>query len=277
MSILHDSELSCDGREFTRDRMLRVVGRSSRSEFAEVVAWLRSRAWRAEHWDEFPANDDLFDVDPPELMVVLQSWPDEFSGEQIDEWQEVWPLARLICVAGRWCESDGRSRSLWPLAYRASLELAIDRIQRELAFLHGDSRAMALPSTATRDELFVADYLPSLERTDESPQLLSGRAVQVQSADAALTEWIESVVALCGGSTTSDDGADLIIVDVDSVALPEAAQPEACRRMIAISGFPRCESNEAWRQVGATVLHKLAPWRVWRCAFRSAFDDTISG
>jgi hypothetical protein len=91
----------------------------------------------------------------PELVVVGQHWPDEFTPAEVRRLLSRFPLARLVCCYGLWCESDGRSRDLWPLSVRVSVRCAADRMHRELEVLAG-LRA-TLPWTASRDECFLFD------------------------------------------------------------------------------------------------------------------------
>ena len=91
----------------------------------------------------------------PDLVVVWQHWPDEFSPSEVDRLFRKFPLARFICCYGAWCASDGRTRSIWPLAVRVPLSEAEDRLCRELAVLRGE--LAPLPLTASRDEIFAFD------------------------------------------------------------------------------------------------------------------------
>jgi hypothetical protein len=91
----------------------------------------------------------------PDLVVVCQHWPDEFTERDVRRLLTLSPLARLSCCYGPWCQSDGRSRDIWPLATRVPVESAAGRIARELEVLAGLRRP--LPLTASRDEVFLFD------------------------------------------------------------------------------------------------------------------------
>jgi hypothetical protein len=91
----------------------------------------------------------------PDLVIVCQHWPDEFTERDVLSILRTSPLARLTCCYGPWCESDGRTRDIWPLAVRVPVRSAADRIHRELDVIAGFSRP--LPLTASRDEIFLFD------------------------------------------------------------------------------------------------------------------------
>jgi hypothetical protein len=91
----------------------------------------------------------------PELVIVCQHWPDEFTTPDVHRLIGLYPLARLVCSYGPWCASDGRTRDIWPLAVRVPVDMAPERIRRELDVLAG--RRRPLPLTASRDEIFLFD------------------------------------------------------------------------------------------------------------------------
>jgi len=97
----------------------------------------------------------------PDLVVVCQHWSDEFGEPDVQRLLESYPLARLVCCYGLWCESDGRTRDVWPLSVRVPARSAAERIGCELAVIAG-TRA-PLPLTASRDEIFLFDAAGSMQ------------------------------------------------------------------------------------------------------------------
>jgi hypothetical protein len=91
----------------------------------------------------------------PDLVIVCQHWPDQYTAAEVRQLLGAFPLARLICCYGVWCASDGRTRDVWPLSTRIPAELAPRRIDLELEVLAGTR--WALPLTASRDEIFLFD------------------------------------------------------------------------------------------------------------------------
>lgn len=93
----------------------------------------------------------------PDLVAVCQHWPDEFPPSDVDRLFRALPLARFVVYYGPWCASDGRTRSVWPLAVRIPVGEAENRLRRELEVLRG--HRPPLPLTASRDEIFLFDSL----------------------------------------------------------------------------------------------------------------------
>lgn len=90
-----------------------------------------------------------------DLVIVCQQGPDEHSADDVRRLFRRHPLARLVCCFGPWCESDGRTRSIWPLAVRVPARSTSARIHHELEVISG--RRAPLPLTASRDEIFAFD------------------------------------------------------------------------------------------------------------------------
>ena len=91
----------------------------------------------------------------PDLVIVCQHWPDEYTVADVRRILRAFPLARLICCYGPWCASDGRTRDVWPLSVRVPADFSSARIDLELEVL-ADAR-WPLPLTASRDEIFLFD------------------------------------------------------------------------------------------------------------------------
>src|SRR5690349_2601281 len=60
----------------------------------------------------------------PDLIVVAQQRPEEFTLPDVRRLQARYPLARCVCCCGAWCESDGRNSTLWPDAVRVPARTA---------------------------------------------------------------------------------------------------------------------------------------------------------
>ncbi len=89
----------------------------------------------------------------PDLVVVCQHWPDEYSERDVRGLFEASPLARVLCCYGPWCASDGRRRDIWPPVVRVPVRQVSRRIAGELAVWAGTRPA--LPLTASRDEMLL--------------------------------------------------------------------------------------------------------------------------
>ena len=88
-----------------------------------------------------------------EFVVVLQSYPDEFPIQDIEQLIGMLPIARWIVCYGEWCESMGRTESFWPRGWCVPLREAIGRLDFERQQYH--QGLPPLPPTASRDEAFA--------------------------------------------------------------------------------------------------------------------------
>ena len=68
-----------------------------------------------------------------------------------------WPLTLWVCCYGAWCDSDGRTRSIWPISVRVPVSEAERRLNRVWQVLT-EQRGEPLPLTASRDEAFEFDH-----------------------------------------------------------------------------------------------------------------------
>jgi hypothetical protein len=118
----------------------------------------------------------------PDLLIVCQHWPDEYSAAEVRKLLTVFALARLVSCYGRWCASDGRTRDVWPLSTRVPAEFASRRIDLELEVISGTRSP--LPLTASRDEIFLFDPEMGIDRilTPLSP---CGRGVGGEGTSSA--------------------------------------------------------------------------------------------
>ena len=140
---------------------LLIMGQSDRAEALPLVEWMSHalqpanvarHASLGEALDQLAAGDWI-----PDLIVVVQSWPDEVTRREIDRLSRFAPLARWVVCCGSWCESDGRTRDLWPLAVRVPLRSAMSRLQHEWRLLCGEN-VSPLPMSASREETFAIDH-----------------------------------------------------------------------------------------------------------------------
>lgn len=144
-----------------------VIGERTRSEFAPIHEWLRGVASAATvefspslalRRDDIDAGASVATTMSPDLVIVCQSWPDEFSPSEVTQALGCWPLALWICGYGAWCASDGRSRSIWPISVRVPVDEAPQRLNHLWQVL-AEGRGEPLPLTASRDEAFAFDHV----------------------------------------------------------------------------------------------------------------------
>ena len=70
---------------------------------------------------------------PSEMVIVLQSLSSEYAPDDVNRLIGRMFNARIFCCYGPWCESDGRTHEIWPIAMRVPLSSANAVITEELA------------------------------------------------------------------------------------------------------------------------------------------------
>jgi hypothetical protein len=266
-----------------------LLGDFTHPEFQEVVSVLRGAVLhqRLQEAETLRAARDLYPPgrQPPELVVICQTWSDQFSADEIQGLIAWLPFARILCCFGPWCDSDGRTRDLWPLAVRIPAAEAVSAVAATLRELQvpvglgtgspGSSLAPLtggsgkLPLTASRAEIYAARY--ALPVTGS----LQSLAVAVNSPDRAWREMIEKLVRSRQGEVLPGSLATVpsvprpphwLVWDADPAG-PARHQEldqwrQACPRLrvLACVGFPRQDQALALRQQGVdAVWPKLAP------------------
>ncbi|NOX54877.1 MAG: hypothetical protein GXP27_10660 [Planctomycetes bacterium] len=185
-----------------------LIGAADRLEMRPVrdALFQQIRVRRLHHSRDIPSALETVASESwyPHLVVVCQSWPDEFLRHDVQRLIGTLATSRLVCCYGAWCESDGRNRSIWPIAVRVPVVAAKQRIQRELEVLRG--ARLALPITASRDETFGFHAEP-LGNRNEIWEREGARAAQraqpdlptrieVVSPDKAFRHWIVDLLRL---------------------------------------------------------------------------------
>ena len=89
----------------------------------------------------------------PQLVLLCQQWPEEYTQAEATQFFATFPLSRLILCYSEWCRSDGRTRQVWPHAIRVACEDAPRRVQLEYEVIQGTTKG--LPVTAGYEELFA--------------------------------------------------------------------------------------------------------------------------
>ncbi len=245
-----------------------VLGDIRRDEFQPIIGFLRAhqggstarQALDVAGLRQFVERDNWF----PDLVVVLQAWPDEFSEADFHDLLALCPLARIVCCFGPWCDSDGRTRSIWPLAVRVPATAALGRLTREWELLENQPSALRpLPLTASRAEIFEFDFCGL------KPGIPTAQTATVISPDRRFQQMLESALRkgglqICDASDA--DPATAVLFDTDlwneerAVALSSIRASYATAKIVACAGFPLPEFDATLRRSGADeVWFKLAP------------------
>lgn len=143
----------------------------------------------------------------PDLIIVLQSWSDQYSRQDVSELMTFAPLARIVVCYGAWCESDGRNHAIWPQSVRVPLWAAKSRIEREWALIGHAGDVSAIPLSASREEVFAADHPAitiELERFD----------FMVDSPDSTYAQSVAEIM-IAAGHRNAKTLPNVVLFDVD--------------------------------------------------------------
>ena len=213
---------------------LLIVGQTDRAEASPVREWTAQvkpvADLRQSESLEAALNDLVTGDWIPDLVVIVQSWPDEYSSLEVGRLSQSAPLARWVVCYGSWCESDGRTRDVWPLSVRIPLRSATSRLDGEWQLLNGEP-IPSIPLSASREERFAIDHPPRtrsasagviLASRRSNPDVipfsqntseLSPKSVQIHSPDPEYHRYLTELIL------TSDNP---VIVDIDPKTRPDA-------------------------------------------------------
>ncbi|MCX7421575.1 MAG: hypothetical protein NT013_18795 [Planctomycetia bacterium] len=242
---------------------LLVLGDWNRAEMASIKTWVESLGASASvrHRLEMTPRDEFAEHDSasPDMVVVCQSWSDEFSASEVATCLGCWPLALWVCCFGCWCESDGRTRTIWPIGIRVPARAALARLNRLWAIVTGRLQE-PLPVTASRDEAFGFDATFLAEPVTEAIDV-SGAVISVYSPDPALKAWLSNL-AIALGASRSDSSTDasaenwIVLWDVDPdwpravIEIKDFIAQHDGVRVIAAAGLPHSEVKMLLQAVG---------------------------
>ncbi len=172
-----------------------LIGDASRPEFDQPCLGLAS-------WGRLEAVEDIQAALPrlaggrlaPDVIVVAQAYPGQFSCKAIDGLRRAAPLARVVGLMGTWCEGEMRTGNPWPAAVRIYWHQASPRFHRELAELSGArGGSWALPVTAAEEERLLLDAERPVR---ERPGLIA-----IHTDRFAMEDWLSAACRRRGGST----------------------------------------------------------------------------
>jgi len=244
-----------------------VMGDTGPAEFQPVVELVRRRLGGAAlRWDsDFSAFRRSTESGWwPELIIVLQAWPDQYRATEVEELISLCPLARIVCCFGPWCDSDGRTRSIWPPGVRVPAAAFASRFEHELALLSGSRDVGSpLPLTASRTEAFEFDFARPIA---PRPVTLDGSAV---SPDRRFREMVAAALQKSGlsvGELSDTNPPAAVVFDADpwdgdrAAALAQIRGAHPRSQLVACVGFSRPHVEAELRDAGAdAVWFKLSP------------------
>jgi DNA-binding NarL/FixJ family response regulator len=249
-----------------------LLGDATRSEFRSARAGL-------EQWD---AVSEFWDVDSavaalnegritPDIILIAQAFPGQFSPEAVDRLRRLAPLARVVGLLGSWCEGEMRSGTPWPAAMRVYWHQWPMRSRREFdRLIRGEPCGLALPMTASDEERVLADAerlpspfgrgaggegrgeratsglnrphpnpLPRREGTDLGNQgTFTAGLVVIRSQSREMWAWLSAACRSRGFATILQRDANVVCVEGATAAIFDAtdlgpAERDELRRMSA--------------------------------------------
>ncbi len=194
------------------------LGGCERDEFRPLREWYRQHASHVTMHNAITVAEFVTAVSvgsSPDLVIVTESEPDEFTASDISQLLTIAPLARMICITGAWSETVGRTRSHWPAAWRVPLCDAIPRLERELAAISAcrtgatGVTADLPPWTASRQETWLWQ-----SSTSHRARPISGTVCLSEIADPTLAA---ELVAQChtAGLTVVTTDAEVVVLDAE--------------------------------------------------------------
>ncbi len=239
-----------------------LVGDAGRAEFREARTSLEvlAQTTRVANLDEAA---ELLSDGPlvPDLIVLAQSRPGEFSAAAVDRLRRAAPLARVVALLGSWCE--GETRTGRPLAgvIRVYWHQWLPRFRQELERIHcGGCPTCGLPATAGEEErLLLLTRLPPARRQG---------LVAIAVRQFAMADWLSAACRLVGYATVwlqpsrpaRIDGAVALLWDGNDFCRQWQAELQRLRMelgplpILALLDFPRIGDCEAVMAAGATAV-----------------------
>jgi hypothetical protein len=247
-TVLVVGDLEAADIRLAAEALRRAAPLVSVADVEQALAWLA-------------AGDRAADLAPVELIVVAQSWPDQFTADDIDRLRRAAPLVRILALGGTWCDGESRTGNPWPADFRASWHQWPVRFRRQLARLAGgDCPAWGLPITTADDErlLWSADF--------DAPGSRGLVAIQARQWDMA--RWLADACGLAGyatvwiepGRAARATGMVAGIWDATCCDPREIAELRSLvaalvgAPVIAVLGFPRAEDCQRVRWAGAAAV-----------------------
>jgi len=238
-----------------------LVGSTDRSEFREARAVLDESARVVAAADVPSALVVLAEGRiVPELIVVAQAYPGQFSHAVVDRMRRLAPLARVLGLLGSWCEGETRTGQPWPAAVRIYWHQWEAYVRREIARAsEGAASTWSLPVTASEEERLLFAREPSGRR--EGLIAISTPEFEMQDwLRAACTRRGYSSVWLLPHAGAHVEGATAAIFDGDDCRGDEAESLEHLAAalgpvpIIALMDFPRIDDRSRALAAGAKAV-----------------------
>jgi CheY-like chemotaxis protein len=242
-----------------------LVGSTDRSEFREARAVLEESARVVAAAEAESAVVVLAEGRiAPDLIVVAQAYPGQFSHADVDRLRRLAPLARVVGLLGSWCEGETRSGQPWPAAIRLYWHRWEARVRREIARLcAGASSTWSLPITASEEERLL--------RLADEPTVPHGPReglIAVATPDYEMQDWLRAAcqrrgyasVWLLPHQPVSLEGVIAAVFDGNDCRGGEAERLGKLARalgpvpIVALLDFPRIDDRNRALAAGAKAV-----------------------
>jgi CheY-like chemotaxis protein len=197
---------------------------------------------------------------PPQLIVLSQSRPGEFSAAAIDRLRRLAPLARFWRVLGSWCEGESRSGHPPAGCLNSYAHQWSPRWAHELAAARaGTAPAWALPVTLSNEERALVAVEPLVRRAG---------LIAICSRAASAAGVLVDVCRRAGYSTRVVQEhrpwhipqATAIVWDtephciIDRTAVDRIRQSAPTAALVALVNFPRPDDRHLAARAGVTAV-----------------------
>ncbi len=197
----------------------------------------------------------------PDVIVIAQAFPQQFSHRDIDRLRRLAPLGRILVLLGSWCEGETRSGRPLPAAVRVYWHQWIAQGEREFKrLIQGQCPSWGLPVTATDEERLLMS-------TEQSPTLGHG-LVAIHARSVEMADWLSAACRRRGYSTVLVrppqyapiggvvaaifDGSDLGGAELDQLRGLVACLGNV--PVVVLLDFPRIEDKRSAIAAGAAAV-----------------------
>lgn len=239
-----------------------LVGDTDRPEFIQARATLKGLGRVVGAADAQAAAAALAEAEhTPDLIVLAQAFPGQFSHNAVNRLRRLAPLARVIGLLGSWCEGETRTGQPWPATIRLYWHQWSPRAEREIAQLRdGACSTWALPVTVSEEERLL--------RSADQPLAPREGLIAICTADFEMQDWLSSACKQRGYSAVwlrpeqprRVEGAAAAIFDCHQCrgeelrSLGQLAATLGPVPIIALLSFPRTDDRDRALEGGASAV-----------------------
>jgi len=247
------------------------IGDASASELAPTRDLLAHAGCHLHFVSNWGAMAQLESDVWPDLILLVQQVPGQFSSQDVASLVSRWPLARVVILAGSWCEGELRSHPPLPVAERWYAHQAPARMAAELQHWQaGHAPSWSLPATVTSEERTLWQARIGSQAQPATPIRIDRPvSVLIVADDAASAAWLAdacrqpsrrvTTLALNQDSNPSSASYDLLIWDLPDHNWPtteQLTQLPAAGHLCFLVNFPRESDFLSARSFNAHLISK---------------------